>query len=133
MFSPLFFTKFQNICQCEKKTESNKIYRKLFSDSFPRVFCNFFSYIRRISHVRSTNVGGTSRWPRMRHGCNAMLLQQGCLHDPTERDDPPTAGGRVAAWRTTVWCPSQPPQAALFNGEWSRACDTYSSLMNFDL
>lgn len=56
------------------------------------------------------NVRGTSWWP----GCALGALRftpTGCFHDPAERDDPPTAGGRVAAWRT-VWCPSQPLQDA---------------------
>lgn len=50
----------------------------------------------------STNVPTGLPFPEvlgMRSGCNAMFASTGCFHDSTERNDPPTASGRVAGER----------------------------------
>lgn len=80
----------------------------------------------------SINVRGISRWPRCARGA-LCFTPTGYFHEPAERNDPPTVG-RVAGWRTTVWCPSQPPRGRLLvKGESRTRPVRSSSLVGPDL
>jgi len=93
-------------------------------------FCNFSSYVRKISHSKTLHkCWRASRWPRDASQCysNRVLSRFNGARRPSHG-----WWSRGSAWRMTVWCPSQPPQATLLNGQ---SCMRYVFffLMNSDL
>lgn len=105
-----------------EEKEKERTLRKFYFHLFKSVFLLFTELCRkREPDKRSRDLGVAQDAPRVLY----VLLPTGYFHDPAERNDPPTVGGRVAVENGRMVSVATPTGCLMV----SLACDTYALLL----